>query len=73
MWSPESMLNLAENMTLISEFECWVKAQIIMIVTFWTPSFRTCQKYRILLSLNHVKLIGISPNVQFYRVDFGSV
>ena len=44
IWSPESMLILAENMRVICKFECWVKAQIIMIVTFWTLPFRICQK-----------------------------
>lgn len=45
MWRLESELNVALNMTVICEFECWVEAQIIMIVTFWTPPFRACQKY----------------------------
>lgn len=39
------MLNLAEDVTVVCEFEFWVKAQIIMMMTFWTPPRRTCQKY----------------------------
>lgn len=63
MWRVESMLNLTGNVTVICEFECWVKAQIIMIVTFWPPPFRTCQKYRILLSLIGANTIGMSPKL----------